>query len=164
MGFRKACKLKQPSLDPDFNLKNLIYQNLKKRIKKNEGFSRKPYKDKLGFLTIGFGHVILSNEKHLLNKKTNKTELEKVFINDFNKALNDFNVFLKPLSSNTKESELLIEMVFQIGIERVLKFKKLLLNLTKGNKYLVCFEMMNSIQYKQTPHRVKNLITIFIKQ
>ena len=142
----------------------MIYQNLKKRIKKNEGFSSKPYKDQLGFLTIGFGHQILSNEKHLLNKKTNKTELEKVFINDFNKALNDFNVFLKPLSSNTKESELLIEMVFQIGIEGVLKFKKLLLNLTKGNKYLVCFEMMNSLWYKQTPHRVKNLITIFIKQ
>ena len=142
----------------------MIYQNLKKRIKKNEGFSRKPYKDQLGFLTIGFGHLVLSNEKHLLNKKINKKELEKIFINDFNKALNDFNNFLKPLSSNIKESELLIEMVFQIGIEGVLKFKKLLFNLNKGNKHLVCFEMMNSLWYKQTPHRVKNLITIFIKQ
>lgn len=107
---------------------------------------------------------MLSNEKHLLNKKINKKELEKIFINDFNKALNDFNNFLKPLSSNIKESELLIEMVFQIGIEGVLKFKKLLFNLNKGNKHLVCFEMMNSLWYKQTPHRVKNLITIFIKQ
>ena len=142
----------------------MIYQSLKKRIKKNEGFSRKPYKDQLGFFTIGFGHLVLSNEKHLLNKKINKKELEKIFINDFNKALNDFNNFLKPLSSNIKESELLIEMVFQIGIEGVLKFKKLLFNLNKGNKHLVCFEMMNSLWYKQTPHRVKNLITIFIKQ
>jgi len=142
----------------------LIYQSLIKRIKKNEGFSRKPYKDQLGFFTIGFGHLVLSNEKHLLNKKINKKELEKIFINDFNKALNDFNNFLKPLSSNIKESELLIEMVFQIGIEGVLKFKKLLFNLNKGNKHLVCFEMMNSLWYKQTPHRVKNLITIFIKQ
>ena len=142
----------------------MIYQSLKKRIKKNEGFSRKPYKDQLGFLTIGFGHLVLSNEKHLLNKKINKKELEKIFINDFNKALNDYNIFLKPFSSNIKESELLIEMVFQIGIEGVLKFKKLLFNLNKGNKHLVCFEMMNSLWYKQTPHRVKNLITIFIKQ
>ena len=142
----------------------MIYQSLIKRIKKNEGFSRKPYKDQLGFLTIGFGHLVLSNEKHLLNKKINKKELEKIFINDFNKALNDYNIFLKPLSSNIKESELLIEMVFQIGIGGVLKFKRLLFNLNKGNKHLVCFEMMNSLWYKQTPHRVKNLITIFIKQ
>ena len=32
-----------------------IYKS-KKRIKKNEGYSKKPYKDQLGFYTIGFGH------------------------------------------------------------------------------------------------------------
>ena len=47
--------------------KNLGYHNLKKRIKLNEGFSSKPYKDQLGFLTIGYGHLILSNEEVLLS-------------------------------------------------------------------------------------------------
>ena len=54
-------------------------------------------------------------------------------------------------------------MVFQIGIEGVLKFKKLLHNMIKGNKYLVCFEIMNSLWYKQTPSRVKNLVSVFLK-
>ena len=139
------------------------YKNLKTRIKKNEGFSLKPYKDQLGFYTIGFGHLILSNEKHLLKKKINKTELEKIFIKDFNKALKDFNIFLKPLSFYKRDSELLIEMVFQIGISRVVKFKKLLHNMNRGNPHLVCFEMMNSLWYKQTPNRVKNLVSVLLK-
>ena len=141
----------------------MSYQNLKKRIKKNEGFSIKPYKDQLGFFTIGFGHLILSNEKYLLEKKINKIELEKIFIKDFDKALKNFNIFLKHFSSNTRDSELLIEMVFQIGIEGVLKFKKLLHNMDKRNKHLVCFEIMNSLWYKQTPKRVKNLVSVFLK-
>ena len=150
-------------MDAHINIKNLSYQNLKKRIKKNEGFSLKSYKDQLGLFTIGFGHLILPNEKYLLEKKINKTELEKIFIKDFNRAQKNFNIFLKPFSSNTRDSELLIEMVFQMGIESVLKFKKLLHNMYKGNKHLVCFEMMNSFWYKQTPSRVKKLVSTFLK-
>ena len=151
-------------MDTNLNVKTLSYQSLRRRIKKNEGFSIKPYKDQLGFSTIGYGHLILSNEKDLIVKKTNKSDLEKIFINDFNIALNGFNINLKPLTSNIKDSELLIEMVFQMGIKKVLKFKKLLKHIRKGNKYTVCFEMMNSLWYKQTPQRVKKLITIFLKK
>ena len=138
------------------------YYNLKKKIKLNEGFSAKPYKDQLGYLTIGYGHLILSNEKNLLEKKIKKEELEKIFEQDFRRALGSFNSILKPLTSNKKEAELLIEMVFQIGIKGCLKFKNLLKNIRKGNKHLVCFEMMNSLWYKQTPYRVKNLVRTFL--
>ena len=162
MGFRKVGKFKRTSVDTCFNLKKLEYNNLKKRIKLNEGFSTKPYKDQLGYLTIGYGHLILSNEKNLLNKKIHKKEFEKIFEKDFKKALNEFNDGLKTFASNKKESELLIEMVFQLGTKSCLKFKNLLKNMRKGNKHLVCFEMMNSLWYKQTPYRVKNLIKIFL--
>jgi len=141
----------------------LSYYNLKKRIKKNEGFSLKPYKDQLGFLSIGYGHLILPNEKKLLEKQTNKNELENIFRQDFHKALKGFNVFLKPFTSNKREEELLIEMGFQIGIRGVLKFKKLLQNINNGNTHLVCFEMMNSLWYKQTPIRVKSLINAYLR-
>ena len=151
-------------MDPGFNIKTLGYKSLKKRIKKNEGFSLKPYKDQLGFFTIGYGHLILSNEKHLKEKKTSKADLEKIFTNDFNKAVKDYRKMLRPFSSNIKESELLIEMVFQIGACGVLKFKKMLHHMEKGNKHLTSFEMMNSLWYKQTPNRVKNLITVFLKK
>ena len=139
------------------------YLNLIKRIKKNEGFSSAPYKDQLGFLTIGYGHLILPNEKHLAENKISKNKLERIFIQDFKSATKDYQKYLKKNTSNRKDEELLIEMVFQIGIKGVLRFKKLLSNMRKKNKYLVCFEMMNSLWYKQTPKRVKALIKIFLK-
>ena len=138
------------------------YYNLKKKIKLNEGFSSKPYKDKQGYLKIGYGHLILSNEKHLLEKKIHKKDLEEIFEKDFKKALNNFNSKLKFLTSNKKEDELLIEIIFQLGIKGCLKFNNLLKNMRKGNKHLVCFEMMDSLWYKQTPNRVKALIKNFL--
>ncbi len=140
------------------------YQPLKKRIKKNEGFSLKPYKDQLGFITIGFGHLVLPKEKDLIKKKINKKKLEEVFENDFNKALKDFNLYLSNTTSTKKDTELLIEMIFQMGLSSVLKFNKLLYHMKQKNKHLVCFEMMKSLWYRQTPNRVKNLIINFLEK
>ena len=98
----------------------------------------------------------------LKKKIKKKIELEKIFEDDFNKALNNFNKTLRQFTSNKKESELLIEMVFQLGKKGSLKFKSLLKNMKKGNKHLVCFEMMNSLWYKQTPYRVKSLVKTFL--
>ena len=150
-------------LGRSYQLRILNFNELKKRIKHNEGFSIKPYRDKLGYLTIGYGHLILPHEKNLLKEKTTKAELENIFEQDFKKAQKEFNLFFKKFSSNKKEARLLIEMIFQLGGKGVLKFKKLLLNMSKGNKHLVCFEMMNSLWYSQTPIRVKNLINMFLK-
>ena len=138
------------------------YHNLKNRIKSNEGFSYKPYKEQLGYLTIGYGHLILSNEKILLKKKIHKKELEEIFEKDFKKALTSFNNTFKLLILNKKETELLIEMIFQLGIKGCLKFKNLIKNMKKKNKHLVCLDMMDSLWYKQTPNRVKALIKTFL--
>ncbi|MDC0498206.1 glycoside hydrolase family protein [Alphaproteobacteria bacterium] len=128
----------------------------------NEGFSPKPYKDQLGFSTIGYGHLILSNEKILLKKQIHQKEFEEIFEKDFKKALSNFNNTLRSFTSNTKEAELLIEMIFQLGIKGCLKFKNLIKNIKKGNKHLVCLDMMDSLWYKQTPNRVKTLIKTFL--
>ena len=139
------------------------YKELKKRIKKNEGFSTRPYKDQLGYLTIGYGHLVLPDETCLLKAENNKSQLNEIFNQDFNRALGDYKKFIKEKSHNKKDEELLIEMVYQMGSKRVLRFKKLLSNIRKNKKYLVCFEMMNSLWYNQTPKRVKELIKTFLK-
>ena len=99
------------------------YYFLKERIKRNEGFRRFAYRDILGFLTIGYGHLIKKNDKLLLEKVQSKKKLLKLFEKDFKKALNNFNNKLKFLTSNKKEAELIIEMIFQLGIKGQKKFK-----------------------------------------
>ena len=58
----------------------------------------------------------------------------------------------------------IVEMIFQLGIQNVLGFKKTLKHIKNNNKFLAALEMMDSIWYKQTPLRVKNLIKHFLKQ
>ena len=85
----KSQKIQVAQLGRLFQLKNLDYNNLKKRIKSNEGFSLKPYKDQLGYLTIGHGHLILSNEKIFLKNKIHKKELEEIFEKDTHDIVHD---------------------------------------------------------------------------
>ena len=139
------------------------YQSLKKRIKNNEGFSTTPYKDQLGNLTIGYGHLIKKNEKNFFSKKHNKIFLNKVFEKDFKEALGSFNKhFDRPKFKSKKTKELFIEMIFQMGIKKVLKFKKMINLIKNDNKNLAAVEMMNSLWYVQTPKRVENLINNFL--
>ena len=140
------------------------YLSLKLRIKKNEGFSTRPYKDQLGNYTIGYGHLIRKKETILFKKKINISVLQNLFESDFKTALNDYNKNFKKYSFTQNIKELIVEMIFQMGIENVLGFKKTLRHIRKNNKYLAALEMMDSIWYKQTPLRTENLIKNFLKQ
>ncbi len=138
------------------------FTNLKKRIKKNEGYSNKPYKDQLGFYTIGYGHLIRNSEKKYFKKNFNKEHFAKIFEIDFNKSLKQYNKMFSQKKYTKNEKELLIEMLFQLGLKGVSKFKKMLFHLDNKERYMVCLEMMDSLWYEQTPKRVENLIFNFI--
>ncbi len=138
------------------------HDSLKLRIKKNEGFSIKPYKDQLGNHTIGYGHLIKKNEKKFFKKKFNKKFFENLFEKDFLKALDDYKNKFKQHHSSQASEELIIEMIFQLGIKNVNKFKKMKKKLSNKQKYLVCLEMMDSLWYKQTPKRVEDLIKNYL--
>ena len=138
-------------------------KNLKIRIKKNEGYSNKPYKDQLGYFTIGYGHLIKENEDKYYYMKFKKKHFESLFEIDFNKCLINYKKYFYNESHNQKEKELLVEMLFQLGTKGVLGFKKMTYYINKKEKYMTCLEMMNSLWYKQTPQRVKNLIKNYLK-
>jgi len=141
----------------------LKYLSLKLRIKKNEGFSVHPYKDQLGNYTIGYGHLIRKKNINLFKKKIKISFFQDLFENDFKLALEDYKKHFNKYSFSQNIKELIIEMIFQMGIQSVLNFKKTLSHLKKNNKFLAALEMMDSMWYKQTPLRVENLIKHFLK-
>ena len=102
----------------------MTYISLKKRIKKNEGFRNKIYLDQLKNKTIGYGHLIKKSDKFKEGKEYTRNELTYVFEQDLIKALNDFNRHYKKYKIKKKEKDILIEMIFQLGIGGVLGFKK----------------------------------------
>ena len=139
------------------------FSKLKARIKKNEGYRNQIYYDQLGKPTIGFGHLIKQKEKFLHRKKYSKKYLNTIFENDFNLALNDFikNYSVKSLSKNLQE--VLLEMIFQLGIKNCLKFKKFNKLLKLKYLHMAALEMLDSRWYVQTPKRAENLVNSLLE-
>jgi lysozyme len=139
------------------------YLALKKKIKKNEGFRDVAYLDSLGFATIGYGHLITPNERSFLLEKLSRKQLFKIFINDFDKSLKEYEKYYKKKKYNLNIKEVLVEMIFQLGIKKQRKFIKMNKHLEKRQLFMASLEMKNSLWYKQTPKRVDGLITSLLK-
>ena len=135
---------------------------LKNRIKKHEGFRNKVYCDQLGNPTIGYGHLIKKSENFLLKKKYLKKYLNNFFEKDFILAVINFNKYYKKTKLSKNLKEVLIEMIFQLGIKKFLKFKKFNKFIKQNLLYLAALEMMDSLWYLQTPNRVEALIKILL--
>ena len=132
-------------------------QNLMDRIKKHEGFVNKIYKDSLGFATIGYGHLVLPEEQWEEGKEYSKEQLEHVFKTDFNNAVGQATGLMDGMNLDDKAREVIIEMVFQLGVGGVGKFKKMWEALRNKDYGEASFQMMDSRWAKQTPNRAESL-------
>tara|TARA_Y100000996_G_scaffold375553_1_gene326397 strand:- start:190 stop:639 length:450 start_codon:yes stop_codon:yes gene_type:complete len=140
------------------------FLSLKKKIKKNEGFRNKPYLDTLGYSTIGYGHLITNKEKKMLKGKFSKKFLTELFDKDFKKALFSYKKNFNHKKHSKDIKEVLIEMIFQLGIKKQKKFVKMNSHIQNNNMFLAALEMKNSLWYKQTPKRVDGLIKLLLKK
>ena len=134
-----------------------MYEELKEEIKLHEGFVPRTYKDSLGKRTIGFGHLCVEPEQWDDDKEYTKEELNVVFEKDFNEALKNAEHLIGERSINDTAKEVIIEMVFQLGIGGVGKFKKLWSALDREDYGEASFQMLDSLWAKQTPARAGKL-------
>ena len=133
------------------------YTDLMERIKKHEGFVPKIYKDSLGFATIGYGHLVLPEEQWEEGKEYSKEQLEHVFKTDFNNAVGQATGLMDGMNLDDKAREVIIEMVFHLGVGGVCKFKKMWEALRNKDYGEASFQMMDSRWAKQTPNRAESL-------
>ena len=136
------------------------YNDLKARIKKHEGYRDTIYKDSLGFSTIGYGHLVLQTDRYEKGVTYRKKDLEKVFDTDFNTAKSNANQLIKGLPIHHHAKCVIIEMVFQLGIGGVSKFKKMWKALKQNNYQIASEEMLDSRWAKQTPKRAEELSNV----
>jgi len=136
------------------------YTELMNRIKKHEGFVNKIYKDSLGKATIGFGHLVTKYDKFEENKEYSKDELEYVFKDDFNNALAHANSLMDGLNLHQETKNVIVEMVFQLGVGGVGKFKNMWEALRHQDYNKASKEMLDSRWAKQTPGRAEELSAI----
>ena len=136
------------------------YDDLKARIKEHEGYRDQVYKDSLGFATIGYGHLVLPTDSYEEGATYNKEDLDKVFDGDFNIAYSNANQLIKDLPLRHQAKCVIIEMVFQLGIGGVSKFKKMWEALKQNDYHTASEEMLDSRWAKQTPKRAEELSSV----
>lgn len=139
---------------------------LKEKIKIHEGFRDTIYLDTLNKKTIGYGHLIVHEDKFIEGKAYPKEELEALFDKDFEKGWNLMVQFcevnnLRSISDDAKE--ILCEMIFQMGYSGVGKFKNMIKALQNRDYTKASIEMLDSRWAKQTPNRAKELSDHMVK-
>jgi len=137
-----------------------MVNELKERIKKHEGFRDVIYKDSLGFATIGYGHLVLPTDDFVEGQQYSKEVLDAVFDKDFQNAQDNANKLIGDIPLVYQAKEIICEMVFQLGIGGVSKFKNMWKALEDGDYHTASVEMLDSRWAKQTPSRAESLSNI----
>lgn len=134
-----------------------MFEDIKERIKKHEGFVNKIYLDSLGKATIGYGHLITPSDNFKEGVEYSKELLDEVFNRDFLIAKRDADELLKDISIVEKAYGIIIEMIFQLGKTGVSKFKKMFAALSIQDYNEAANQMLDSQWRKQTPKRCEEL-------
>jgi len=129
-------------------------ETLAQRIERHEGRRRKIYKCTAGKLTSGVG-------RNLEDVEFSDEEIDLMFKNDLVRAKCGAETFHLYEMVNDIRREVLIEMVFQMGIKGVGKFKRFFRAAQARDWEAAHKEMLDSKWAKQTPARALELALIF---
>ena len=132
-------------------------EELKYRIKEHEGFRDTVYYDHLGNATVGWGHLVTSEDNFTSGVTYPEEVLEQVFEKDFAKAKEGADSLCKDLPINYIARGVLIEMCFQLGVTGVSKFRNMFEALKIPDYIKASEEMLDSKWHEQTPARAKSL-------
>lgn len=130
--------------------------NIEKELIEEEGLSLSCYKDSLGYYTIGVGHLLSSPCDDITLEYAGKLLAEDIKIarDDLIRNIPCFGFLCE------ERQYVLISMCFNLGIKRLLGFKKMLLALENKNYQVASAEMKDSKWYKQVKRRGEKLCRI----
>jgi lysozyme len=118
-------------------------------IKKVEGLRLKPYKDKFGNLTIGYG-------RNLSDRGITKEEAEIMLYTDLAIAEFDLRDIFADYDDYPIELKVVLtSMIFNLGKKRFLTFKKFIKAIKEKDYKKALYELYNSKRAKQLPYRTK---------
>ncbi|PLE59133.1 lysozyme [Klebsiella variicola] len=113
-----------------------------------------PYKDSLGYLTVGYGHLVQKCED--FTNGISAIDADILLAKDIDKAKKQLSTLNLGVLPRDIEDYLVI-MLFQLGLGGVKKFKKLLAAARIGDRNGIRRESVDSLWYRQTPNRVKDM-------
>ena len=135
---------------------------LQEEIMFSEGVKYEIYRCSEGYPTAGIGHLITEWDNDYFDKpigtKVSKEQVAKWFEADLGVAIGDMEKFTEGMNVDENGKECVTEMVFQLGLPRLNKFKKFKQALLDNDIQTAQAEMKDSLWYRQTTNRAERLI------
>jgi len=146
-------------------------EKLKKQLIIDEGCKLEVYLDHLGYPTVGIGHLLTKKDPELLQyqlgKKNNpnysmkitEARCQELFLSDIANVIKDCKTLFPNFDSYAEEiKQIIANMMFNLGLTRLSKFKKFVAAITSLNYKEAAKQMADSAWSKQVPNRAKRLI------
>ena len=126
-------------------------KSIEEQLILHEGMKLKPYRCPAGKLTIGVG-------RNLEDKGLSKQEALFLLRRDIAEVTNELRKYPWFETLDMVRQKVLIDMAFNLGINGLLSFKKMLSYLKAGDYEKAADEMVNSRWYGQVGDRAKRLV------
>ena len=129
---------------------------LKDQLADEEGVKQFPYTDTVGKLTIGIGHNLTDNG-------LSPEIIDQILENDIIDVVADLDANIKWWSNlDEVRSRVIASLCFNMGISKLLEFKRMLAALEMGNFSTAAFELQNSKWYRQVGMRGPKLVKMLL--
>ena len=136
---------------------NQSLQQLRQMIERHEGKVRHAYQDHLGFWTIGVGRLIDERRGGGLSDR----EIDFLLTNDIERVLDDLPRRLPFWARLTiSQQQALVNMAFQLGVNGLLGFRRMLAALERGDGATAELEALDSRWAQQTPRRATEVASM----
>ena len=128
-------------------------KKLSDRLKEKEGLRLKPYQDTVGVWTIGYGHN--------LQRGISKAAAEYIFAEDLYDSIREAWKWPSFHRLDDVRKAAFVEMVFNMGMPRLLTFKKMLGALASAEYDRAAAEALDSKWAFQVGHRANEIAEMF---
>ena len=141
---------------------------LREQLKIDEGVKYEIYRDHLGYLTFGIGHLITEKDPEYgqpVKTEVSADRVNEVFNADVQKYINETKKVFSDLESKPEAIQLvLVNMCFNLGAPRLSNFKKFIAAINDQQWSEAAVEMMDSRWAKQVGPRAERLRDVVLEQ
>jgi lysozyme len=139
------------------------HERLQAQLKVDEGVRYEIYKDHLGYLTFGVGHLVTESDPEHGRKVGDPVRHHRVdaaLDQDIAIAVEDCkNIFQSFDTQPDIVQEILVNMSFNLGGPNLRKFKRFIRSIEDGDYPLAAYEGRDSKWYNQVTNRAERLMS-----
>lgn len=128
-------------------------------LRRHEGVRKYVYLDHLGYETIGVGRCI----KEGVGLGLSDDEIDYLLTNDVTRCIKELGKAFSWFSSlDEVRRDAMINLCFQLGLPKLLKFQNFLAEMAEGNFELAAPHLLDSLYARQTPARANEIAEMIV--